>query len=77
VPFAMIVRYFTQSDGRKGEVLVVSRITAKDACHIAHIDALANADAILIARKIADERARGADCSKDPTIEGATGTSPM
>lgn len=77
VPFAMIVRYFTEMDGRKGEVLVVTRIAGKEACHAGYVDALANANAIVLARRIADERARVFDCQKDPSIEGERGKSPM
>ena len=77
VPYAMIVRYFTKSARGKGQVLVVTRITEKQACHMAYIDARANPDAIVIARKIADERAPTFDCSREPTVEGATGESPM
>ena len=73
----MIVRYFTKSDRGNGQVLIVTRITEKQACHMAYIDALANHDAIVIARKIADERAPTFDCSRDPTIGGASGESPM
>jgi hypothetical protein len=77
VPFAMIMRYFTQLDGRKGEVLVVTRIAGKEACHVGYVDALANANAIVIARRIADERARSFDCRKDPSVEGERGKSPL
>jgi hypothetical protein len=77
VPFAMIVRYFTEMDGRKGEVLVVSRIDAAEACHVAYIDALANPDGIVLARKIADERARTFSCASQATVEGLSGKSPM
>ena len=77
VPFAMIVRYFTQMDGRKGEVLVVTRIAGKEACHVGYVDALANANAIVLARRIADERARTFDCQKEPSVEGERGKSPL
>jgi hypothetical protein len=77
VPYAMIVRYFTRNDTGRGEVLVVSRIAGAEACHIAHIDALANRDAIVLARKLADERARTFDCKANAAVEGATGRSPM
>ena len=56
MPYAAIVRYFTAVDGAKGEVLVVSRITATEACHVAYIDALATPEAIVLARRVADER---------------------
>ena len=77
VPYAMIVRYFTRSQTARGEVLVVTKIAGSLACHVAYIDALANEDAIVLARQIADERARAFDCTAAPTIEGAHGTSPM
>ncbi|MEQ1697405.1 MAG: hypothetical protein ABL901_16355 [Hyphomicrobiaceae bacterium] len=77
VPFAMIVRYFTEMNGRKGEVLVVTRIAGKEACHVGYVDALANANAIVLARRIADERARTFDCRTDPSIEGERGRSPL
>jgi hypothetical protein len=78
VPFAMIVRYFTEKDGRKGEVLVVSRISGAEACHVAYVDALANANAIVLARRIADERARTFDCgSGTASAVGDTGRSPL
>ena len=78
VPFAMIVRYFTEKDGRKGEVLVVSRIAGADACHVAYVDALANPNAIVLARRIADERARTFDCgSGAASAVGETGRSPF
>lgn len=77
VPFAMIMRYFTQLDGRKGEVLVVTRIAGKEACHVGYVDALANANAIVLARRIADERARTFDCRKEPSVEGDRGKSPL
>lgn len=77
VPFAMIIRYFTESNGRKGEVLVVTRIADKEACHVGYVDALANGNAIVLARRIADERARKFDCRNDPGIEGERGKSPL
>ncbi len=70
VPYAAIVRYFTAVDGAKGEVLVVSRITATEACHVAYIDALATPEAIVLARRVADERARSFDCRDEPRREG-------
>jgi hypothetical protein len=76
VPYAAIVRYFTALDGVKGEVLVVSRVTATEACHVAYIDALATPEAIVLARRIADERARRFDCREEPRREGATGKGP-
>lgn len=77
VPYAMIMRYVTSSDSGKGQVLIVSRIGDKETCHIAYIDAVANPNAIMIAREIADQRARTFDCQKEPAREGAIGRSPM
>ena len=77
VPYAAIVRYFTSVDGRKGEVLVVSRVTTSEACHVAYIDALATPEAMVLARRIADERARTFDCRQEPRREGAAGTGPI
>ena len=77
VPYATIVRFFTSNNGGKGEVLVVSRITDRDTCQLVVVDALANSDAIVIARAAADQRARNADCKGDPIPDGAGGKSPM
>jgi len=77
IPYATIVRYYTSSNNSKGEVLVVSRVTDKEACHVAYIDALASADAISLARKVADEKARRFDCASEPRVEGARGQSPI
>ncbi|HJZ42545.1 MAG TPA: hypothetical protein VJ233_02380 [Hyphomicrobiaceae bacterium] len=77
IPYAIIVRFHTSSDERKGDVLVVSKVSASEACHVAYIDALANEDAIALARRVADGRARTFDCRREPRPEGATGRSPM
>lgn len=77
VPFAMIARYFTKSDAKRGQVLVITRVTDSETCHVAYIDAVANPSAIVLARRIADERARKFDCKGDPVKVGATGKSPM
>jgi hypothetical protein len=77
VPYATIVRYFTQNSAGAGEVLVVTRVTPEEACHVAYIDALANADAIVLARKVADTAARNAPCPEVPAVHGAAGRSPM
>ena len=80
-PFAAIVRWTTFVDERgpaeetvKGEVLVVTRLAPGGTCQIGYVDALANANANELARKIADERAASFHCNADePTIVGATG----
>lgn len=78
LPYATIVRYFTKDrTGRGGEVVVVTRVTESESCQVARIDALANADAMVIARTIADRQARTFDCRKEPAVVGLTGKSPM
>lgn len=77
IPYATIVRFHTSAAGRKGNVLVVSKVSLSDTCHMAYIDALANSDAIMLARQIADDKARSFDCSNEPSPAGATGKSPM
>lgn len=77
-PYATILRYFTDLDGTKGEVLVVSKVSTDQSCQIAMIDALANPNALELARSIADERAPGFDCQNgEAKSEGKTGRSPM
>ncbi len=73
LPHATIVRYFASRDGSKSQVLVVTRITEKEACHVAYIDATVNADAIMLARRIADELAPKFECTNEPRIEGKPG----
>ena len=77
LPYAIIVRFHTSRDGRNGDVLVVSKVSDAETCHVAYIDALANPDAIALARQIADSRAKSFDCRQEPRTEGATGRSPM
>jgi hypothetical protein len=75
-PYASILRYFTDSgDGRpKGQVLVVTKIAGKEACHMAYIDAIANKDANQLAQRTADEMASTFDCARDePRDIGAVG----
>jgi hypothetical protein len=77
IPYAIIVRFHTSQEGRKGDVLVVSKVSATETCHVAYIDALANSDAITLARFVADNQAKTFDCRAEPHAEGATGKSPM
>ena len=77
IPYATIVRFHTFQGHRRGDVLVVSRVSPSETCHVAYIDALANQDAITLARFIADNEARQFDCRNEPHAEGATGRSPM
>jgi hypothetical protein len=77
LPYAIIVRFHTSRDGRSGDVLVVSKVSDAETCHVAYIDALANPDAIALARQIADKQAKSFDCRQQPQTQGATGRSPM
>ncbi len=77
LPYAIIVRFHTSRDGRNGDVLVVSKVSDAETCHVAYIDALANPDAIALARQIADKQAKSFDCRQQPQTQGATGRSPM
>lgn len=77
IPYAVIVRFHTSQEGRKGDVLVVSKVSGSETCHVAYIDALANQDAITLARFVADNQAKTFDCRNEPLTEGATGRSPM
>lgn len=63
-PFATILKFFTKETGdeTEGEVLVVTRIVPGATCQIAYVDALANPDALELARKAADEKAKDFDC---------------
>ncbi len=77
-PFAAIMRWSTTvSSGdapAKGEMLVVFRLPRGGVCHIGYVDAQANVDADVLARKIADGNARIFRCGTDkPTISGKRG----
>ena len=75
-PFATIQRWFLSDsanpdkDGRPTPVamLVVTRLDP--ACHVAYVDVHANAIANALARKAADEHARGFDCGNKPIVIG-------
>ena len=77
IPYAAIVRFHTSREGRRGDVLVVLKVSPSETCHVAYIDALANQDAITLARFVADTRTKAFDCSSEPHTEGTTGRSPM
>lgn len=71
-PFATILRYFTQREEGEGQnqILVVTKLEMGATCHVAYIDATANADANTMAREAADEMARDFDCADEPEIVG-------
>jgi hypothetical protein len=77
IPYATIVRYHTSRHGLRGDVLVISKVTPRETCHVAYVDAMANSNAIALARRIADAEARTFDCRQEPRAAGAQGKSPM
>jgi hypothetical protein len=74
-PFATIVRYLTdrpESD-EDGQILVVTRLAAGGSCHVAYVDAQANADANLLAQQAADAIKPEHDCETPPVVVGKWG----
>jgi len=81
-PFAIIQRWHIadnndpDKDGRPiaKPMLAVTRLPPGEVCHVAYVDAHANANPNEIARKAADELARHFQCGKDEVkIIGETG----
>jgi hypothetical protein len=58
----------------RGQVLVITRLDPGGVCHVGYVDGRANQDANVLARTVADERARAFRCGKDaPDSYGKTG----
>jgi hypothetical protein len=81
-PFAIIQRWHIadnsdqDKDGRPKDkaMLAVTRLPPGAVCHVAYVDVAANPNANELARKAADEIARGFACGKDAVnIVGASG----
>jgi hypothetical protein len=78
-PFATIQRWFLydsinmDASGKPAQLqmLIVTRLDP--ACHVAYVDVHANAIANALARKAADEHARGFDCKSPPIVIGKPG----
>jgi hypothetical protein len=72
-PFAIIQRWHIADSGdpdKQGRpntkaMLVVTRLPPGPVCHVAYVDAIANPNANELARKAADDFARGFACGKD------------
>jgi hypothetical protein len=72
-PFAIIQRWHLDDNGDEDKngrpvakpMLVVTRLPPGPVCHVAYIDVKANPDANELARKAADEFARGFTCGRD------------
>lgn len=76
VPFATILRFYTEPEpGYRGQALVVTRLGPDGVCHVAWIDARANADANQLARDAADNIAPLFACGQDPLVLGEPGGS--
>lgn len=68
IPFATILRYFTQSGDSTapdGQILVVTKIEPGNTCHIAYIDAKLTPNANEVAQKFADAEAPDFNCATD------------
>ncbi len=76
VPYATIVRYHTSRDGENSDVLVITKVDARDSCQLATIDARANADAMVMARTWATAEARKRACQDAPVVLGVPGKGP-
>ena len=77
-PFATIMPWSTTVPGgdvpMRGQMLVITRLGPGGVCHVGYVDAKANPDADVLARKIADETARTFKCGSDkPQILGKRG----
>ena len=77
-PIATILRHFTDSQGKKGQVLVIAKFDKGVSCHMAYVDALANKEANKMAQYIADKFSSKFTCGHDePLVMGKSGISPM
>lgn len=85
-PYATILRWFIENVNSTtgsadpallGQVLVISTVSASEgdeSCIVGMVDALANADANLLARHVADTVAQEFDCTSDqPRYHGTRG----
>ena len=81
-PFAIIQRWLIADNAdrdardrpRDKAMLAVTRLPPGAVCHVAYVDVAANPNANELARKAADELARGFECGKDEVkIVGVSG----
>ena len=77
-PYAATVRVLFPKDGgpnTERQLLAIMRVTRGQACVVGVVDIVANPNAYDLARRVADGKARAADCrSVQPTVEGAPST---
>jgi len=73
--FATIQRWYVRLGGSTANVLVVTRLPPGPVCHVAYIDAGANRNANVLARRAADALAPTFRCGRDaPTTYGEVGS---
>ncbi len=77
IPHATILRYYTRNDTGQGEVLVIMKVTNRETCQAAMIDALAEPEAVAMARQVADGAVRTFNCKEEPVTHGKSGKSPF
>jgi hypothetical protein len=58
-------------------VLVIMHVDERETCQAGIIDALAEPEAIALARQVADGQARTFSCKDDPAVHGSRGKSPF
>ena len=66
-----------RADAGRGEVIVVTKVSPAQTCQVAHIDALATPEPMVLAHKIADEAAPSFDCRREPAAAGTIGKNPL
>ncbi len=76
IPHATILRYYTRNDTGTGEVLVILHVDERETCQAGIIDALAEPEAMALARQVADSAARTFSCKDEPVVHGRSGKSP-
>ncbi|MFC7396954.1 hypothetical protein ACFQU1_07075 [Chelatococcus sp. GCM10030263] len=73
-PFATIQRWSVRSEELSTSLLVVTRLSPGRVCHVAYVDARANPNANVLARRAADELAHGFACEREaPVVYGEMG----
>lgn len=76
IPFATILRFHTQRDGTRGEVLVITKVDRRQARRLAVVDANVNPYGMALARAWADRNARTSGCDEPLQVIGKSGESP-
>lgn len=76
-PYAAIQRFVVGESGNEGQVLAISRVGQpqdEEGCPVGYVDALANRNANVLAREVADTIAASFRCGKDtPQYHGKRG----